>query len=170
MLANRANEFSFIRRFQNANRVVQIILGLSFIATINFLSANYFKRFDLTKSGDYTLAAESKAYIRQLEKPVKIIVTIPEKTDLEGLEDIRNDLVKLLREYEFFSTRYGKKYVQVEFVDIYRQRARAQELASNYNLTQENTILVVCGDKVRQISIGDLYEYPATGIKKSTSS
>lgn len=160
MPANRTNEFRSIRRLQNANRIVQIILGLSFIATINFLSANYFKRFDLTKSGAYTLAAESKAYIRQLEQPIEIIVTIPEETDLQGLEGIRNDLVKLLREYEFFSTRHGKKYVQVEFVDIYRQRTRAQELASKYNLTQENMILVICGDRVRQISTGDLYEYP----------
>ncbi len=160
MLSNRTNEFSFVRRLQNANRFIQIILGLSLILTVNYISANYFKRFDLTKSGAYTLAAESKAYIRQLEQPVEIIVTIPEKTDLEGLEDIRNDIAKLLREYEFFSTRNGKKYIHAEFVDIYRQRARAQELASAYNLTQENVILVVCGEKVRQISTGDLYEYP----------
>lgn len=160
MKSNRINEFRFIRRLHNANRIVQIILALILIAALNFLSANYFKRFDLTKSGAYTLAAESKAYIRQLEEPVKIIVTIPEKTDLEALDDIRKDIAKLLREYEFFSTRNGKPYIIVEFVDIYRQRIRAQELASKYNLTQENVILVTSGDKVRQINTGDLYEYP----------
>lgn len=160
MSNNRTNEFSFVRRLRNAERIVQIVSGLSLIVSINFLSANYFKRFDLTKSGDYTLAGESKAYIRQLEKPVEIIVTIPEKTDLEGLDDIRNDIANLLREYEFFSTKNGEKYVRAEFVDIYRQRTRAQELASKYSLTEENVILVVCGDKSRQISMGDLYEYP----------
>ncbi len=160
MKIHRTNEFGFIRRLLHANRTAQIVLGLSLIATLNFLSANYFKRFDLTKSGAFTLAAESKAYIRQLEEPVKIIVTIPEKTDLDAMNDIRSDLTRLLREYEFFSTRNGKAYISVEFVDIYRQRVRAQELASKYKLTQENVILVISGNKVQQISIGDLYEYP----------
>lgn len=160
MQINRSNEFGFVRRLQTANRTVQIILGLSLILSLNFLSAKYFKRFDLTKSGAYTLAAETKAYIRQLGEPVKIIVTIPEKTDLEALDDIRNDLAKLLREYEFFSTRNGKAFINVEFVDIYRQRIRAQELASKYNLTQENVILVISGDKMRQIKTSSLYEYP----------
>ena len=160
MQVDRTNEFGFIRRLVSINCAVQIVLGLSLIATLNFLSANYFKRFDLTKTGAFTLAAESKAYIRQLEEPVKIIVTIPEKTDLDALDDIRGDLEKLLREYEFFSTRNGKAYITVEFVDIYRQRVRAKELASKYNLTQENVILVISGDKIRQISVGDLYDYP----------
>ena len=61
MRSHRANEFRFIRRLQSANRAIQIILGLSLIAMLNFLSANYSKRFDLTKSGAFTLAAESKA-------------------------------------------------------------------------------------------------------------
>lgn len=160
MKIDRTNEFSFIRRLLNVNRAAQIILGLSLIVMLNFLSANYFKRFDLTKSGAFTLAAESKAYIRQLEEPVKIIVTIPEETDLEGMDDIRSDLARLLREYEFFSTRNGEAYISVEFVDIYRQRVRAQELAAKYKLTQENVILVISGNKVQQISISELYEYP----------
>ena len=159
MRSKRSNEFCYVRRLQNVNRIVQVILGLSLIATLNFLSASYFKRFDLTKSGAYTLAAESKAYIRQLEEPVKIIVTIPQETDQKELSVIREDLQKLLREYEFTSMKNGKPYITVEFVDIYRQRARAKELATQYNLTKENTILIVCGDRFRELSMLGLYEY-----------
>jgi len=159
MKPSRFNEFSFARRFRTANRTVQILLSLSLIIALNFISANYFKRIDLTKSGAYTLAPESKAYIRELKEPVEIIVTIPKESDDKALDIIRDDLNKLLREYEFAGMRDGKAYISVEFVDIYRQRKRAQELATNYNLTKENAIIIASGDKVREISQVGLYEY-----------
>ena len=159
MKPSRFNEFRFARRFRTANRVVQIILSLSLIFALNFISANYFKRIDLTKSGAYTLAPESKAYIRELTEPVEIIVTIPKESDQDDFDIIRDDLNKLLREYEFAGMRDGKSYISVEFVDIYRQRKRAQELATNYNLTKENAIIIASGDKVREISQVGLYEY-----------
>ena len=49
--------------------------------------------------------------------------------------------------------REGKKLITVEFVDIYRQRKRAQELATKYDLTKENTILVASEDKYREINL-----------------
>ncbi len=159
MKPSRFNEFRFARRFRTANRVVQIILSLSLIIALNFISANYFKRIDLTKSGAYTLAPESKAYIRELKEPVEIIVTIPKESEEDEFDIIRDDLNKLLREYEFAGMRDGKSYITVEFVDIYRQRKRAQELATNYNLTKENAIIIASGDKVREISQIGLYEY-----------
>ena len=159
MKPSRFNEFRFARRFRTANRAVQILLSLSLIIALNYISANYFKRIDLTKSGAYTLAPESNAYIRELKEPVKIIVTIPRETEDDALDIIRDDLNRLLREYEFAGLRDGKAYVTVEFVDIYRQRKRAQELATNYNLTKENAIIITSGDKVREISQVGLYEY-----------
>ena len=56
MQINRFNEFRFARRFRVANRVLQIILGLFLIVSLNFLAAKYFSRIDLTQSGTYTLA------------------------------------------------------------------------------------------------------------------
>ncbi len=159
MPTDPSNEFALIRRLQTANRTVQALLALSLMAALNFLSANYFKRFDLTQSGAYTLAAESKAYIRQLEEPVKIIVTIPQETDRKELLLIRKDLQKLLREYEFVGKQNGQSLISVEFVDIYRQRARAKELATQYNLTKENTILIASGEQFRELSMVGLYEY-----------
>lgn len=159
MKPSRFNEFRVARRVRAINRLVQILLSLSLIIALNFISANYFKRFDLTKSGAYTLAPESKAYIRQLKEPVEIIVTIPKESEEDEFGIIRQDLKKLLREYEFEGMRDGKAYVTVEFVDIYRQRKRAHELATNYNLTKENAIIIASGEKVREISQIGLYEY-----------
>lgn len=159
MKSGRFNEFSFTRRLRSVNVFLQVILSLTLIIALNLISANYFKRIDLTKSGSYTLAAESKAYLRQLKEPVEIIVTIPEENIQDELVIIRDDLKKLLREYEFADMSGGKDLITVEFVDIYRQRRRAQELATKYDLTKENTILVASRDKYREVSLVGLYEY-----------
>jgi ABC-type uncharacterized transport system involved in gliding motility auxiliary subunit len=158
MQINRFNEFRVARRFRVANRTVQILLGLCLIASLNFLAAKYFSRIDLTESGTYTLAPESKAYIRELTEPVQIIVTIPNDPEVEEQKQIHQHLQKLFREYEAAGMKDGKPYITIEFVDIYRQRKRAQELANKYNLTQENLILVVMGDRTREIRQADLYE------------
>ncbi|MGJ8653697.1 MAG: GldG family protein [Opitutaceae bacterium] len=155
---SRFNDFRLARRFRSANRCVQILLGLSLIIALNFLAAKYFKRIDLTASGTYTLAPESKAYIRELQQPVNIIVTIPNDPDVPELVTIHQHLRKLFREYEAAGMRDGKSYVNVEFVDIYRQRKRAQDLANTYNLTQENIILIAMGDRTREVRQGDLFE------------
>ncbi len=158
MQISRFNEFRIARRFRVVNRTVQILLGLSLIASLNFLAAKYFGRIDLTQSGTYTLAPESKAYIRELEQTVDIIVTIPNDPEQAELEQIHNHLDKLFREYEAAGTIDGKSYIRIEYVDIYRQRKRAQELANKYNLTQENIILVAMGERTREIRQADLYE------------
>jgi ABC-type uncharacterized transport system involved in gliding motility auxiliary subunit len=158
MKTSRLTEFRFARRLRTVNRALQILMSLSLVFALNFLASKYFKRIDLTESGAYTLAAESKAYIRQLQTPVEIIVTIPNDPESAELAQIHRDLHKLLREYEFAARRDGSAYINVEFVDIYRQRKRAQELANSYQLTQENIILVACGERTREIRQADLYE------------
>jgi ABC-type uncharacterized transport system involved in gliding motility auxiliary subunit len=158
MQINRFNEFRLARRFRVANRMVQILLGLCLIASLNYLAAKYFGRIDLTQSGNYTLAPESKAYIRELEEPIDIIVTIPNDPDIAESQQVHQHLSKLFREYEAEGMKDGSAYINVEFVDIYRQRKRAQELANKYNLTQENIILVAMGERTREIRQADLYE------------
>lgn len=164
MQINRFNEFRSARRFRLANRLIQIVLGLCLILSLNFLAAKYFGRIDLTQSGTYTLAPESKAYIRELVEPVDIIVTIPNDADVPELKQIHQHLRKLFREYQAAGTIDGKSYIRVEYVDIYRQRKRAQELSNQYNLTQENVILVAMGERTREIRQADLYEVEGNQI------
>ena len=160
MDTSRFAEFSLARRFRVANRSVQIVLSLSLILSLNFLAAKYFERYDLTEAGTYTLAAETKAYIRQLSKPVDIVVTIPESPDTEL---VLKDLQKLLRQYEAEDAKDGKAMLNVEFVDIYKQRSRAQQLASRYKLTKENIILVASETSSQEINPIKLYEANESG-------
>lgn len=165
MQRSRFNEFRLARRFRFINRSVQILLGISLILALNFIAAKYFSRTDLTESGSYTLAPESKAYIRELEEPVSIIVTIPKDAEVPELKQIHQHLSKLFREYEAEGMRMGQAFVEVEYVDIYRQRKRAQELANQYNLTQKNVILVAMGERMREIRQADLFEVKNNEIR-----
>ena len=158
MQINRFNEYRVARRFHVANRIVQIILGLCLVASLNYLAAKYFTRIDLTQSGTYTLSPESKAHIRALEEPVSIIVTIPNDPEVAELKQIHQHLRKLLREYEAEGMKVGKAYINIEFLDIYQQRKRAQDLRNKYKLTQENIILIAMGERTREIRQAELYE------------
>ncbi len=158
MQINRFNEYRVARRFHVANRIVQIILGLCLVASLNYLAAKYFTRIDLTQSGTYTLSPESKAHIRALEEPVSIIVTIPNDPEVAELKQIHQHLRKLLREYEAEGMKEGKAYINIEFLDIYQQRKRAQDLRNKYKLTQENIILIAMGERTREIRQAELYE------------
>ena len=151
MQISRFNEFRTARRFRAANRLAQILLGLSLIIALNYLAAKYFRRIDLTQSGTYTLAPETKAYVRELKQPVKTIVTIPKNPEVPASIQVHEHLQKLLREYEAIGMQDGKKLIEIEFIDIYRQRKRAQELANVYKLTQENIILVARGERTKEI-------------------
>lgn len=158
MQINRFNEYRVARRFHVANRIVQIILGLCLVASLNYLAAKYFTRIDLTQSGTYSLSPESKAHIRALEEPVSIIVTIPNDPEVAELKQIHQHLSKLLREYEAEGMKEGKAYINIEFLDIYQQRKRAQDLRNKYKLTQENIILIAMGERTREIRQAELYE------------
>lgn len=164
MQTSRFDEYSFARRFRAINRGLQVALCVSLIIGLNYLAAKYFKRFDLSESGTYTLAAESKAYIRALTQPVDIIVTIPNDPEIPELKQINSDLRKLLRQYEAEAAQTGQSLINVEFVDIYRQRKRAQELAQRYKLTQDNSILVASGERTREIRQAELYENDGENI------
>ena len=153
-MKRQANDFLIARRSRAFNRFTQILLSLTLVIGLNYLAALYYTRVDLTETGTHSLAPESKAYVRDLERKVNIIITIPKDPEVPELKQIHRHLSKLLRAYEAVN----KAMIEVEYVDIYQQRARAQELANQYDLTQENLILVTSGERKKEIRQGDLYE------------
>lgn len=168
MNSSRFSEFRIARRFRALNRSLQILLSISLICALNFVSAKYFKRFDLTTTGTYSLAPESKAYLRELTEPVQIIVAMSNNPDSKEMSIVRSDLEKMLREYEYYGIKNGEKLVTVEFVDIYKQRKRAQELQNIYDITKNDQIIVASGDRSHNILLDELYDYD-DGIKRGFS-
>ena len=158
METSRFNEFRVSRRIRAVNRSVQIALSLSLIFALNYLASRYFERFDLTQAGIYSLAAESKGYLRELKEPIDIIITFPDSPEAPELERIHGDLSKLLREYKAQSMREGQAFINVEFVDIHRQRKRAQDLVNKYGLQKDNVVIVANGERTKEIELPELYE------------
>lgn len=151
-MANLHN-FSWVRRLKSLNSVLLAILGITFIVGLNFLAASHFVRKDLTENARFSLAPETKAFLRNLDNPTKIIVTLTEAAD----KAIFNDVEGLLREYVYHSRQNGEEMLSVEYVDVFVQRGRAQALASEYGLNTENSFLVVSGERQKLINWTGLY-------------
>ncbi|OHE73832.1 MAG: hypothetical protein A2Y14_02005 [Verrucomicrobia bacterium GWF2_51_19] len=135
---------------------LQCLLFLTFILGFNFLSAKSYIRKDLTQKHRYSLSPESVAYIKQLDKPIHIFVTVPKNSPKEEVQKIFDDVSHLLKEYQYVARAHGKS-IRVEYLDVYQQRKRTEEIAKRYDLRHENTIVVTCEDRSRQVFASDLY-------------
>ena len=151
--------FTWVKRIKLVNRWLQGILATAFIVGLNFLASEAYWRSDLTMNARYSLSPESAALVKALATPVEVIVTLTEQAD----ENIYNDVRRMLDEYAQTSQAEGDGSLSVEYVDIYRQRARAQELVSLHGLDSENAILFVSGERRRRIDHSKLYEVNEEG-------
>src|ERR1700720_1078941 len=57
-----------------ANVVVQIVLAILIVLMLNYLSFNRFGRWDLSRTGKYTLSGLTRKFLGSLKKEVKIYV------------------------------------------------------------------------------------------------
>jgi len=125
---------------------------------VNYIGSEFFERRDLTEDRQFSLAPETEAYLRNVEKPVEIYVVFPEiETDDVGSKVLR-DLRKLLSNIELFARSEANDNIRVEFIDVYRERNRAREVLGRHDISSENSILVTSGEKMKQISLDRLYE------------
>jgi hypothetical protein len=161
----KSDNFLHINWINRLHRLVLIVLGIVLIVNFNYLASKHFLRKDYTSQHRYSLSAESLAYIRQVPGIVEIIVTIPSNSQNNQIKGIYEDIRNLLREYESASVVKGTARIQVEFVNIYQNRKRAEAIAAKYGITQDNSIVVVSGAKNKQILCTDLYELQKGGKK-----
>lgn len=117
----------------------------------------HYLRIDLSQQGPARLAPETRSRLASLPEPVRVIITMPRDSESKDVARIYRDLERLLREMQYASRRDGRDFLEVEFVDIFRQRRRAMEIAREHGLEQENAILVTSGIHQRTIPGTDLY-------------
>lgn len=159
------DDFRKMRWAKLLNRSVQIVLSLTLALGLNYLAATHFSRKDLTQSNQYSLSPETMAYIADIvgepdSPPVNIYVTLPRDSDQQGIQEVVRDIERLLREFEYASRKDGKPHIIIEAVDIFQQRAKAQELREKFNVNDITTAMVISqGDRFRPIPVKDLYEW-----------
>lgn len=153
-------DFKNTRRRRAFHRRIQILLAITLVVAINFIASREYRRIDLTESRKFSLSPESRGYLRNLSEHLKIFVTIPDTAEEPELRRLREDIRGLLREIQYVVDRESAGgSLQVEFVDLYKERSRARELKATYGLERPNSIIVTANDAVREIPPDQLYTF-----------
>ncbi len=139
--------FRTIRWLRTLNLVAQAILFLTFFLGLNYVARNHVWRFDLTKHRSFSLSPETLSYLKNLNRPVKIYATFSNDSDFP---EVRG----LLAEYKNATEAnpVGQR-VSVEYLDIYQDRRRAEELG----IEQPDLLVLVSGENRRMRPVHELY-------------
>ena len=155
---NLPEDFRNVNWLNRANRVLQILLGVSFICGFNYLAFRHYSRTDLTRNRLYSLSPETVAYISDIKTPVRIIVTIPPDSEDPDTALLYRYVRNLLQEYENAGRDGKARKIEVEFVDVFRELRKAEAISRNYGIERPYETLVVSGDKKRTILPTDILQ------------
>jgi ABC-type uncharacterized transport system involved in gliding motility auxiliary subunit len=118
-----------------ASTIVASLLFVGILASLNYLSTRYHRKFDLTESSVYSLSPQSAGLVRNLDQELKL------QAFVEG--GINPDLRDLFDSYQYVSDK-----VSYQMVDPNRQ----PELAEQYKITAYNTVRLEYGETSTTIS------------------
>jgi len=149
-----ADSFRAARWVRLINLLLQAVLLLCFFAGLNFIALNHAWRFDLTQSRRQSLSAETRSYLERLEQPVHIVVTLTGDSDNPEVTQAFRDISALLREYVYAAANNERGRIDVEYLDVYQNRKRAEEL----NLEVPNVVVFTSGENHRVLTAGEFYD------------
>ncbi len=153
------NAFAKARWLRTINLVLQAALFLSFFAGLNYLALVHGGRWDLTQHRRHTLSEETQAYLRTLDQPVRLVLTVDPDRDDPDLAQFYRDVRGLVREYinataAKQSTTGPAGRVTYEELDIYRDQRQVAALG----LTEANLLVALCNDQRKVITLPEFYE------------
>ena len=142
--------FRTTRWVRTANLLLQAVLFLTLVAGINYVAGNQLWRYDLTRYRRYSLSPETLAYVKDLQSPVRLVVTV-------GEEAADAEVRGLLREYAYATEANsdGNK-VTVEYLDVDLNRREAEKLGVDQD---DDAVVLMCGGQRRPIPLSRLFIY-----------
>jgi hypothetical protein len=146
--------FASARRLRTAHLLAQGLLILTLLIGLNYLATRNPLRYDLSRHARHSLSPETRSYLRDLPAPVKIIVTLTDSTEDDVFSQAYRDVRTLLRDYVQAASANTRAPIEVEFIDVYKNRAAAQR----HGVTEPNTIVVTSGGRPRVVRLQDIYE------------
>ena len=155
------DSFRAARWARTLNLILQALLFLTLFGGLNYLARNYAWRYDLTQQRRYSLSAETLSYLQNLQRPIRIIVTLTEDQDNEEIAQIYRDMRGLLREYEYATEDEANGRITVDYLDVYQRRREADQL----EIEEANQIVLICGDRRRTVMLGEIYKVE-NGVKR----
>jgi hypothetical protein len=138
--------FRAVRWLRTLNLVLQAVLFLTFFGGLNYVARNHPSRFDLTKYRKFSLSPETLSYIKNLDRPVHIVMTTSPDSD-------NPEVRGLIDEYIYATQDRPAGKITREVIDVYQNRKRAEELG----LDRADIILVLSGDRRRVEDVNSLY-------------
>ncbi|WP_221029497.1 GldG family protein [Actomonas aquatica] len=154
-----SNAFAKARWLRSTNLLLQAILFVTFFGGLNYLALHHGGRWDLTNHRRHTLSEETLAYLRDLEQPVRFVVTVDPNNTNDDLTQFHRDVRGLLREY--VNATAGKTSasgpagkVTFEELDIYRD----QRIAQSLGIDQANVVIALANDRRKIITLPEFYE------------
>lgn len=137
------------------NIALQILLVTAAVVLVNYIGMLVWFRQDLTRNRAFSLSAETKAEVATLPQGISVIVTLlPDETD-ELSDKAFRDVRGILREFEYAArSNKPEQRIEVEFLNIYLQRNRAEELGV---ADMPNAIIFKSAGRRRAVFLSDLY-------------
>jgi ABC-type uncharacterized transport system involved in gliding motility auxiliary subunit len=134
------------------NTVIAVALAAGVLAMVNVISYLRFWRHDFSQSQVYQLSSQTKNILGGLTQPIAIKVFYSPGSE-EGYE-FGNYVRRLLAEYTLASRR-----VTTEFVRTDADPARVRDLAKTYEVTTDNTVVVLAGEHRKNVSSTEIIHY-----------
>lgn len=150
------DSFRAARWLRTGNLLVQAVLLLTLIGGLNYLARDLARdhswRLDLTRFRRYSLSPETRSYLRELSRPVHIVVTF---SSGNNAVEITPEIRGLLTEYRYATEGNRDGAITVEYVDVYLDRRKVER----YGLDEAGAMLLLCGDNRTVLTLKDLYRY-----------
>ncbi len=139
----------------SAHVLLQIAALLALLGMVNWLVSRHYVRYDWTKSSYYKISEKTKQELASLQQPVKVVVFLQPDAEHEYIDKVYQDTRDLLREFLYFG--HGK--LQVEYVDPQRDRARAEQLIEQYNVSVPNIVIFACGPRHKYVTVEEMVDF-----------
>ena len=117
--------YRFVRWVRTINLVLQAVLLLTLFGGLNYLAIHFHWRYDLSQHRRFSLSPETLSYLRELKRPVQIVVTLTPDSENPDAAQAYHDVQNLLREYLYSSQTNESGRITAEYLDVYQRRQRA---------------------------------------------
>ncbi len=140
------SSFRAARWVRTVNLLLQAVLFLTLFGGLNYIARHHPVRLDLTANRRFSLAPETLSYIRDLPRPVHLVLTQSPESD-------HPELAGLIDEYVHATEARPEGKITRETLDVYQNRRRSEELG----VDQPDLLLLLSGDKRRVVTVNELY-------------
>ncbi|MBI3990824.1 MAG: GldG family protein [Candidatus Omnitrophica bacterium] len=131
------------------NFVAVILVSIVLLLMVNYLSLRHYRTLDWTRNKLNTLSTVTGKMLNTLPETVRVTVFF---TPGHSLYD---EIENLSRLYQ----KEGRGKIEVDFVDVDADPARAQMLAERLKVDQLNVVAFECGERRKVVTESEIAEY-----------